>query len=381
MTDRIVSRHRIYNMDLERVLLILMVIVLHLNNRDMGGALNTMSAGTLTEVFVRLTESLSICAVDAFVIAAGYFAARKHASASDPGREAVSSVRIPLRKAVFLLVTCSFYRVAGYLAYVLFITHELSLRVLAGYLVPNNWFVGLFVTLLLLSPFIDMVLTRIYGADGGRKGTDKSLTGLLILLFSVLPTAVSFASDLAGVNVQGLSTVTAHADDAGYNIALFVSCYCIGYALYMHRDYWDRFSALFFAAMYLMGAALTAAISRFTESAWNYSCITVLFEAVMLTLSFTRVHIGSDIAGRIISSVSESSLGIFLWHTMPVMLFGLWPHFDIAGSAGTPRMFTVFAGATLLMYLLSFMWVFICRKVYFAIYLSLMGKKNNKTEN
>ena len=349
MTDK-----RLYNMDLERVLLIFLVIVLHFNNRDMGGALMTMGAGLSAEIFVRLTQSFAICAVDAFIISAGYFSARKSEAAgaassagtSGSAVDAAGVSAVPWRKAVWLLVTCSFYRVIGYLVYSLFITHDFSVRVFCGYVIPNNWFVCLFVTLLLLSPFIR-----------------KIPAGVLIVLFAVVPTVVSFAADLGGVNLNGLSTVTWQGDMSGFNIGLFICCFCTGYALYEHRDYWDRFSAWFYLAMYILGACLTAALSRLTESAWNYSCVTVVFEAVMLTLLFTRIQIGNDRVGRVIGAVSGCSLGIFVWHTMPLMFIGLWSRFDVPGAAGTSRMIPVFMGGTLAMFGLSFVWIYVCRLV------------------
>ena len=331
-------------MDLERVLLIFLVIVLHYNNRDMGGALNAVSSGTGPEVFIRITQSLAICAVDAFVISSGYFAARKREVSAgidiDAGR-----ITIPWRKAIWLLVTCSFYRTVGYILYVAWITHDFSPRVLIGYMIPNNWFVCLFVTLLLLSPYIDKVL--------GGVNTSR-LVCLMTVLFSVLPTIVSLAGDLGGVNISGLATVTWKGDLSGFNIALFVYMYCLGYVLRAGRDYWDRFPAWFYLVMYVLASCLTAALSRFTESIWNYSSVTVVLEAVMLTLAFTRIRIGSETVGRLISAVGGCSLGIFIWHTMPLMIFGLWSRFDIPGD---------FAAATLSMFGLSFIWVFICRSV------------------
>ncbi|MBQ9333460.1 MAG: acyltransferase family protein [Lachnospiraceae bacterium] len=363
MSDTSRGSGRMYNMDLERVLLIFLVIVLHFNNRDMGGALNAMSSSPGMEIFIRITQSLAICAVDAFIISSGYFAAVKAEKASQAAGSAgaasgSAAYTIPWRKALWLLAACSFYRVVGYLLYVLWITHDFSLRVLIGYMVPNNWFVCLFVTLLLFSPFIDRGLAGLSspgtGICSGKSPALGTLLGIMTLAFSVLPTFVSFTGDLAGVNIQGLSTVTWQGDGSGFNIAFFVYMYCMGYALRMHRDYWERFPAVFYLIMYVLAALLSAAVSRITESVWNYSSVTVVLEAMMLTLLFTRIRIGSDRIGRIISAVGGCSYGIFIWHMMPLMIIGLWSRFDI------PRQYL---SATLSMYALSFVWVYACRLV------------------
>ena len=354
MSDTSRGTGRMYNMDLERVLLIFLVIVLHYNNRDMGGALNALSSGTGMEIFIRITQSLAICAVDAFVISSGYFAAVKKETAA--GAKPGGDIVIPWRKAVWLLCVCSFYRTVGYILYVALITHDFSPRVLIGYMIPNNWFVCLFVTLLILSPYTDRALE---GAGASR------LVCIMTVLFSVLPTIVTLAGDLGGVNVSGLATVTWKGDLSGFNIALFVYMYCLGYVLRSTRDYWDRFPAWSYLVMYVLVSCLTAALSRFTESIWNYSSVTVVLEAVMLTLAFTRFRIGSERAGRVISAVGGCSLGIFIWHTMPLMIFGLWSRFDIPGD---------FAAATLSMYALSFIWVFICRSVTSIVRTRIRGR-------
>ncbi len=333
-------------MDLERVLLTVLVIILHLNNRDMGGGLNLSSAGAAFEIFIRFLESAAICAVDAFLMLSGYFAARNLQTKANVG------------KAVFLLITCSFYRVIGYVCFCLFVTHgSFSIRTLIGYLIPNNWYVCLFVTVLLLSPFLVRLLNGLDGRDV------KRLTCLLVLLFSVVPTFVTLFGEAAGADLRGLSTVTWQGDAMGFNLAVFVTCYVLGWALRCSSDYWDRFGAWFYLTSYLLTAALASAISHFTESIWNYSCVLTVTEAAMLTLAFTRIHVGSDRAGRVISALAGCSLGIFLWHTMPVMFVGFWERFGIVDSAA--RGFASFAATcvatTLATYAVSAIWVLACR--------------------
>lgn len=328
-------------MDLERILLAVFVIILHFNNRDMGGGLYGISVDPAREIFIRLTESAAICAVDAFVILSGYFAPQ-----SEKGS-------IPWVKAVILLLACSLYRVTGYLSYVLLVTHEFSPRVLVGYLIPSNWFVCLFVTLLLLSPYISKIM-------------NKTLAALTFCLFVVIPTFVNMSSDLAGVNLNGLSTVTNVGDAAGFNIGLFVCMYGLGMILRQSHGYWDRFGWWCYFASFILFAALDAAVSHFTERAWDYSNIMVVLEALSLTLMFTRIKSPSEKAGRLITAVAECSLGIFIWHTMPVMIFGLWSHFNIVDSyadASFGKALRTFGAAVGCMYLLSLVWVLACRMV------------------
>lgn len=352
-------------MDLERVLLTVFVIILHLNNRDMGGALNLVNTGTAAEIMIRFFESASICAVDAFLMLSGYFAAVRHpksdyASGSVSPNGNRSDSGIPVRKSVLLLLTCSFYRVTGYICYIIFITPgDFNIRTFIGYMLPNNWYVCLFVTVLLLSPFINRLLSALNDRER------SILTGLSLFLFSAVPMFVTMMGEIEGVDIRGLSTVTWQGDGMGFNAAVFVTCYIVGYSIRCSRDYWDRFGVSFYLVMYFLTSALTAAVSRFTESVWHYSDLLVIMEAAMLTLAFTRVSVRSDRIGKVISALAGCSLGIFLWHTMPVMFAGFWVRFGIAASA--EKGFAAFAltctGAAAAMYAVSGAWVLACRYI------------------
>ena len=57
--------------ELLRIILILMVILLHYNNRIMGGALGYAQGASHT--LLLFLESISICAVNCFMIISGFF--------------------------------------------------------------------------------------------------------------------------------------------------------------------------------------------------------------------------------------------------------------------------------------------------------------------
>ncbi len=328
-------------MDVLRILLTVMVIVLHVNNRDMGGALNYTGYGTGHEILVRFFESVAICAVDSFLMLSGYFL-----------RTDIKD--IPLRKAAFLLLTCSFYRVTGYLCQIIFMTPgQFNIKTLIGYMIPNNWYVFLFVTLLLLGPYIGRMLKSLDDKELGR------LNCLLIILFGAVP---MFVNSITRYNMQGLATVTWQGDGTGFNIGVFFTCFVTGYSIRRFGSYLDRFGASFYLLMYLLTAALNAAVSRFTESIWYYSSVTVILEAAMLVLAFTRMGTGKRNT-PVISHLAGCSLGIFLWHIMPVMYVGFWVRFDLSSKAesGFLPFAAGTAGAVFAMYAVCAVWVFACR--------------------
>lgn len=338
------KRIRDFNMDLERVLLIFMVIVLHYNNRGMGGALNFGAADKSVDMLVRLSQSLCICAVNAFLILSGLFTV---------------SEKIPYRKAIWLLVTCSFYRVIGYIVYVVAVTGDFSVRTLVAYIIPSNWYVCLFVTVMLVAPFINSLFDKL------EVGKRRELMAVLTVLFVIVPSFSAIASDIAGVDLSGLATITLNGDISGFTITSFIYCYCLGRFIRFEKENILKLSKYIWPVIFVVCAALATLLSYKTESVWSYSCFITVAEAFALTNIFLQVKIKNEKFGTVISAVGGCGLGIFIWHTMPVMIYGYWVHWNIdkIGELGVSAYIINLFGATVTMYLLSFAWVYLCRVV------------------
>lgn len=347
MTTQNGVQKREFNMDIERVLLIFMVIVLHYNNRAMGGALNYGYVGGIVEFLVRLSESMCICAVDAFLILSGYFAAGGFGSSNN------------IRKSISLLASCSFYRVVGYVIYATFVTGGFSVRTFVAYLIPSNWYVCLFATVLLLSPYIN----RLMGLLGDRSRREFIIT--TSVLFVVVPTFVSLVTDILNVDLSGLATITLNGDIDGFTIVCFIFCYCLGYFLRKEKDYCDKISIVNYCVIFLCTSLVATVISYKSERVWSYSDIFTVLEAVTLTLAFSKLNVRSVRVGKIFSEIGKCGLGIFVWHTMPLMIFGFWVHLNIdqISNGNVWQYIGNFWVATLSMYALSLVWVWSAGKL------------------
>lgn len=66
------------NIELLRIILIIMIIVLHYFNEKLGGYFSYVHAGSISFYFAHILESLSIVAVNVFVLITGYFSVNKH---------------------------------------------------------------------------------------------------------------------------------------------------------------------------------------------------------------------------------------------------------------------------------------------------------------
>lgn len=59
--------------ELLRILLMIGVIILHINNADIGGALKYVDNNSVNYIVLLILENIFVCAVDIFVIITGYF--------------------------------------------------------------------------------------------------------------------------------------------------------------------------------------------------------------------------------------------------------------------------------------------------------------------
>lgn len=356
-----VNKARQYNMDMARCLLIFMVIVLHYNNRGMGGALNYAAVGGLKEYVLRFSESLCICAVNSFLILSGYFAGISNSK--------------PYKKAMWLLITCSFYRTVAYVLHAALVLHEFGFRTFLGSIIPSNWFVCLFVCVLLMSPYINRMLS------GLEESALVEFVSVISGLFVLIPSFVRFVSDFVGIDISGITTISVAGDSDGFTIVSFVYCYCIGVALYRLKEKFDRIPGVLYFILFLITAVLQAMLSFKSEGVWSYSGILTVLEGVFFVLMFTRIRIENSRIGKLLSAVGGCGLGVFVWHTSPLMLYGFWVHFDISqiaqSSVGT--YIVNLLAATVSMYLLSVVWVLICRKVSKPLAKMVMGHKRSST--
>lgn len=93
-------KERKSNFELLRCILILFVIILHYNNRNIGGALQYVAPGSTSYYFLYMIEALAICAVNVFVLISGYFLS-------------VSKTR-KVNKGIYLLISCIGYKILSF---------------------------------------------------------------------------------------------------------------------------------------------------------------------------------------------------------------------------------------------------------------------------
>lgn len=276
-------RGRKSNIELLRIVLMIMIISLHYLNPDMGGALK-YSEGT-NYYITRLLESLFIVAVNGFILITGYCCVKKETT--------------NINKLVKLFFDIIIYGLIIQFTLVLFGQVEFSIKDFVKNFIPISndgyWFFKVYIMLFLIMPFINIVLRKL------DKNRYEKMIIVLLIIFSIWDSISPFK--LIGGN--------------GYSLINFVLLYCIGGYLRIHYQNNSSFSK--WIILYFVFGVITF-ISLFIpvikDNSWNYYFITNILSVICLFNAFIKIDINSKIINKIASSV----FGVFILHLNPYIL-------------------------------------------------------------
>lgn len=292
------------NIELLRIILMIMVIILHFNNEDMGGGF--AGANGLNYRLLQVLEAFSICAVDTFVIISAFFLS--------------GTQKRNMLKPILLIALTSGYKLVTYLVSVFCLKmYGLTIRDFILNVIPNNWFVILFCVLYVISPYINILMNTL---------SEKQFKGCLltlILLFSVYPTIAETVAQLVfgTPEIAGLGTVTMNGSMSGYTIVNFVLLYFLGGYL---RKYPPRASKWLYVVSYAAFAFCDFAFAIVSPCYTSYANVIVIAEATALFLAFYNMDIGSN---RVINTISGSVFGIYILHTCGLSVSFFRSYFNI----------------------------------------------------
>ena len=291
------------NFELLRCILIFMVVLVHYNSNIMGKALAYVTPGSPNYYFLCAVESLSVIGTNGFVLLTGYFSWKK--------REA------SLRKPVGLVLYVIAYKVLFYFLGLVLLKEAFTAKGIISSFVPDNWFVVLYVVLVLLSPYINCMIQNL------NQKSFLTLLGTMFLLFSVWPTVLNLVETSFGIEIVGLDTVAVNGASDGYSIVNFVMLYLIGAFL-------SKFDAMRYGKQwdvlgYLVCTVFIFAQEVFLVGGWSYANPFVILSAVF----FLNIFRKTQVASGFINGVAKSALGVFLIHTQYLVWNCFWSMFEI----------------------------------------------------
>lgn len=311
--------------ELLRILAAMAVIVLHFNYLPGASGAADCASG-FNRTFLNALESLCICAVDVFLLISGYFGSRGKA--------------VKIRKMAMLLLQTSFIRLAASLGFCV-LSRRIDFGKLVLALLPVNYYVILYVSLMLLSPFIN---------SGLEKLSDVAIRKLVLIsfsLFALFSTFVDVAESLTDASLSGLNPVSIDGSINGYTIVNFVLLYLLG--AWLRREE-DALAKMVSTPLLWVGLLITAALIYLwqmlqRETAVMYSNPLVILEACMVFMLFARMQLDS----KHVNLIAPASFSCFLLqgYILPFL------DYERIAAASFPMLFGILALTVIGIYTLS----------------------------
>ena len=327
------------SIELLRILAACAVVVLHYNG--MGKALAN-TTGMCHELLAFL-ECLCVCSVALFIMISGYFLCKNDKRTWD--------------KPVYLLVQ---------LSVIVFFSYILSTQIGGGkfdlitaihsIVPPKNYFVLLYVTLYIVSPFINLILNHL--TSRGR----TFFLMVLLALFAFYPTIIDSYQILIKGQPMGVSTVGAWGQQHGYTIVGFVLSYVIGAWLRLNevgKSTTKRkiLLLLVITVLCLYGwfkveeLFLLKDVSLIEYNALSYTNPLVLLLTALLMILFTNININS----KLINSLAKATFVCYILHLQIIPFLNV----PLYASMGGVKLFAHLTASVVFIYIFSWIiwWV------------------------
>lgn len=164
--------------------------------------------GSINRIILLLIESVSITAVNIFLLITGYFMYKKQ------------SYRIS--KSIELLIDIIALSVIMYAIKIVYGDTSFSVVDCVKAMIPNNYYIIFYIVVCILAPYINVMYKHI---------TKASATLFIVTIFgmfSIYQTFLDLSSDLTGIIFKDMYTISREGSEYGYTIIHFIMMYCIG---------------------------------------------------------------------------------------------------------------------------------------------------------
>ncbi len=293
--------YRNSNIELLRLVLIVMVIILHFNNETMGGAFKYVKDTIMLNYIFHFMESISICAVNCFMIISGSFLLYNN--------------KIKMKKILDILLIVVFYKFLNYLLNIAFQHDTFTLKKVIYCCLPGNYFAIFYCITYLLSPY----LSKIYEYLDNKKC--MFFTNIIVCVFILIPTLLDFFTDVLNIDFNFLSTIASFGNGRGYTVIQFITCLSIGMCI---RKCNITFSGILLIALFVLSSCIMTILYTVLPSVYNYCSILPVLNAVCLFLLFEKVNFYNSF----INYLAKSVFSIFCIHTSGFPLF-VWRKYCI----------------------------------------------------
>lgn len=286
------------NIELLRIVSIIGVIILHYNNSNIGGGMQYVKENSINFYILNILEAICIISVDTFMIISGFFL--------------IKNTKRNLWKPIELLFQVVFFSLSRYIIINCILKNNFSIKGLLVSCIPANYFIILYICVFIVSPFINIIINNL---------NDKNLKKfiiILMLLFSIYPTAIDLFSEICKHQFIGLSSIGMYGSQWGYSITNFMLCYIIGAWLFKSKNTFLNLKNSKLILIFIINTIIITIwsimnnyIGYFTEkSSLEYCNPFVICNAGIIFVIFYKINIKNVI----INKLSQATFTVFLCH-------------------------------------------------------------------
>lgn len=284
---------RASNIELLRIIAIIGVFFLHFYNPIIGGAISSCTS-PINEFFLRVLECLFVCSVDLFVLISGYFLTQSH--------------KRNYYKPIQLILQVIIFSISYFVLLVLTGRVELTSSGIVFALLPQNWFVILYVTLYLCSPYLNLVIEHLAIKQY------RNFVILLLILFSIYPTLVDVLGQWTSKEIKGMSTIGMYGSQYGYSIVQFFVMYFIGGYLARNPNFCSKrifvYGIVNLSILVFWSYVDKSAHAEGGLNAYEYCNPLVILESVILLISFLKIKLKNNC----VNDLSRACFTMYLLH-------------------------------------------------------------------
>lgn len=274
--------------ELMRIIIMLMIIIMHYFNGEMGGALENIENNTMNCIVMNIIESFCIPALNCFILITGFYMIQKE--------------DINLIKIIKLIFTLLFTNLLAYYGMILIGEQNLTIRGIIKSFLPIvydvNWFIVIYSILYLFIPYINKLLKQL------TQKQYQLLLGFSISFFYIWPTFVN------NITIK----------DNGYGIINFIVLYLIGAYLKLYKKK-NKHRCIYLFIYIVMCIIIWGYHEMIPNKGWAYNTIFCLIASISFFLYFYNLKISNK---KVINALASTMFTVYIVHVNPFLTNWIW---------------------------------------------------------
>lgn len=277
------------NIELLRILCICGVIILHYSNTQIGKALLYVDHESINYYVLMFLINISICGVNLFMLISGYYLS--------------NNFKVILVKPIKLLFAVISFKFVIYCIHVFLSKETLGIVSIFNALLPTNYFIILYITVYLISPYINKIFLY------SEYKVSRRFILILFMIFSVYPTIVDVLGRL-GFNIWGLSSIGMYGSQYGYSFVNFLLIYCLG--VFCNKLDFEKINyKKLIILLVVCNVVLNSWSYLDSNTAWEYCNPVLILQTIIIFILFKKIKIQKS---KKINLLGDAAFTVFLLH-------------------------------------------------------------------